>query len=375
MGFAHLFGKEAVLGIDIGSGTVKVLEVEAQGSGWRVVNAAVEQMPPGSCRDGVIVNIEDVAHTVRNAVKASGTRATQGITAISGSQVIVRQVQFPKMPEAALRKSIKYEASKFISAPMEESVVEFEILGDAEEPGLMNVMLVAAPRDMVESRVQVLEMAGIEPIAVDVESFALIRALINFRPGVPGLEKTVALIDIGGTHTDVNIVSKGNFALTRNIPIAGDSFTNSIRSVFNVSLEEANKLKREMVVPNDLNLSQLDSDNRLWRAVHPIMEELLREIRRSINYYHSQLPEGTEGAQISRILLCGGSALIPGIDRYFSNSLGIPAEVADVFSGSLVSQGELLPDFASQYGPELSVAIGLALKDEEPAVLKKALAA
>ena len=367
-----MFGREAIVGIDIGSSTVKAVEVEQHGAGWRVVNAAMEPMPPGSCRDGVITNVEEVAQTVRSVLKAAECRATEAVTAVSGSQVIVRQVQFPKMTEFALRKSIKFEASKFISAPIEESVVEFEILGDTEDVGQMSVMLVAAPKDMIESRVRVLELAGVDPIAVDVEAFALLRSLVQMRPDCPGYDRAVALVDMGASHTDVNIVCRGEFALTRNIPIAGDSFTNSIRSVFNVAMDEAERMKREMTITGEGSPNPGDGENRLWRAVQPLMEELLREIRRSINFHQSQYPEGSEQAQIERILLSGGSALIQGIGEHFTQKLGIPAEVADVFSDSVVSTGGLSPEFALRYAPMLAVVLGLALKEQRPAQLAKA---
>ena len=180
-------------------------------------------------------------------------KATGAICAISGSQVIVRQVQFPKMPEAVLRKSIKYEASKHISASMEDSAVEFEILGDVPDESQMDVMLVAAPREMVDSRVQVIESAGLDPLSVDVEAFALIRSLVEFSASDEYLHKTVALIDMGASHTDVNIVSRGEFVLTRNIPIAGNSFTNAVKSLVGVSFEEAERLKIEMTADTPLD--------------------------------------------------------------------------------------------------------------------------
>ena len=370
--FSSFLGKRTVVGIDIGSSTVKAVEVEQRGADWHIVNAAVEPMPLGCCRDGVITNIEEVAKSIRSLLRSAGFRATEAITAISGSQVIVRQVQFPKMTEAALRRSVKYEASKFISAPIEESVVEFEIMGDSAEPSQMNVMLVAAPKDMVDSRVLVLEQAGIEPIAVDVEAFALLRSLVKLRPNATGNDKTIALADMGATHTDVNIVSCGEFALTRNIPIAGDSFTNSIRSVFNVNPEEAERMKQEMTVSDSNSAQGGEGENRTWRAVQPLMEELLREIRRSINFYQSQLPEGSENANIERILLCGGSALIPGIGEYFSSRLNIHTEVADLFNESLVKAENLSPEFKSRYGPMLAIVVGLSFKEQSAANLAKA---
>lgn len=176
-----LFGKETVVGIDIGSSCIKAVQIEPTAHGWELVNAAVMPTRPEAIKECVIFNVADVAADIKTMLKNAGIKANGAICAISGPQVIVRQVQFPKMPEAMLRKSVKYEASKHISSSMEDSVVEFQILGDVPDSNMMNVMLVAAPRDVVFSRVSALEAAGLEPVVVDVEAFSIIRSFIEFN--------------------------------------------------------------------------------------------------------------------------------------------------------------------------------------------------
>ena len=361
---SSLFGKETTVGIDIGSSCIKAVEIEPTSHGWELANAAVVPTPREAIKDGVIVNILDVSQEIRSMLKDAGIKATGAICAISGSQVIVRQVQFPKMPESTLRKSIKFEASKYISASMEDSIVEFEILGDAEEPGQMNVMLVAAPRDLVGSRTNVLESAGLEPLVIDIEAFALIRSLVEFSASDEYLHRTVALIDMGASHTDVNIVTKGQFALTRNIPIAGDSFTNAIKSLTGGTYEEAEKVKFEMT--NGCSLDQIcvsNEENRTWRVVQPLFDELIREIRRSIHFYQSQFPEDCADAMVSKIILTGGTARMPGMDAYVSSKLNIPAQLVDVFKQSAISAGRVSTEFLKEYSPVLAVGTGLALKE------------
>ena len=225
---------------------------------------------------------------------------------------------------------------------MEDSIVEFEILGDAEEPGNMNVMLVAAPREMIESRVSALETAGLEPLVIDIEAFALIRSLVEFSSTDRYLHQTVALVDMGASHTDVNVISRGEFALTRNIPIAGVSFTNAIRSLAGATFEEAEQMKLEMArgVPLD-QISAAQAENRSWKVVQPLLDEMIREIRRSINYYHSQFPEGNVDSFVSKVVLTGGSARMPGMDAYISAKLNIPTEIACVFKQSAIETGRI----------------------------------
>ncbi|MDO8684938.1 MAG: type IV pilus assembly protein PilM [Armatimonadota bacterium] len=365
MGLFQLFGKETVVGIDIGSSCIKAVEIEPYGSGWRLANAGIQATPPESCRDGVITNTLDVAQAVKTLLRCANMRAQGAIAAISGSQVIVRQVKFPKMTEASLRKSIRFEASKYVSASMEDSVVEFQILDNAQADDQMNVMLVAAPRDMIESRVAVLEMAGLEPISIDVEAFALIRSLAERSLDSEFLKGSVALIDMGASHTDVNIVCDGDFALTRNVPIAGDSLTSAIKSLTAFSFEDSERLKFEMTLQDSVDqLSSQETENKCWRVVQPLLDELLREIRRSMHYYQSQFPEGAEQAVIKRIILSGGGSRMPGMPAYVSSKLNIPVEIADVFGNSLISPGRFTPDFIDEYGPALAIAAGLALKED-----------
>jgi len=359
-----LFGRESTAGIDIGSNCIKAVEIVPTAKGWELANAAVTPCPRDAIKDGVIVNVVEVSHAIRAMLKDAGIKATGAACGISGSQVIVRQVQFPKMSETVLRKSIKYEASKYISSSMEDSVVEFEIIGDADDSAQMNVWLVAAPREMIESRVRCLESAGLEPLVVDVEAFSLIRSLVEFSSSDRFLQQTVALVDLGASHTDVNVVSRGEFALTRNIPIAGDSFTNAIKGLTGATFEEAEKMKIEMAAACPLDqLSAGQNDNRNWKVVQPLLDELIRELRRSINYYHQQFPEGNVDALVSKIVLTGGSARMPGMDAYISAKLNIDAELADVFGQTAIETVGVPREFLREHGPVLPVGTGLALKE------------
>jgi type IV pilus assembly protein PilM len=372
---SSFFSKEVTVGIDIGSSWIKAVEIEPTPHGWTLVNAAVAPTPKEAIKDGCIINIVDVSQEIRNMLRDAGMKPTGAVCAISGSQVIVRQVQFPKMAEALLRKSIKYEAGKFISSSMEDSIVEFQILGEAEDPAQMNVMLVAAPKDMIDSRVAVLESAGLEPLVIDIESFAVIRALVEFNATDEYLNSTIALIDVGASHTDVDIVSKGEFALTRNIPIAGDSFTNSIRSLLGGSFEDAEQAKRDMTAQLPIDrLNAADTENKCWRVVQPLLDELIREIRRSIHFYQSQFPEGSVDAQVSKIVLTGGTARMPGLSSYISGRLDIPAQVASVFDQTAIKTGSVAQQFIDEHGPVLAVSTGLALKELIPETTSKAVA-
>ena len=384
LGLAQFFGKETVAGVDIGSRWIKVVLAEAGGAGrWRISKAALAPTPPDAVRDGVVVETEAVGQAIRELMKASSIEATGAAAAISGASVIVRHVKMPKMAESLLRKSVRFEAAKYISSSVEDSLIEFEITGPVPgEDDKMGVMLVAAPQDMVESRLAALAAAGLAPVAIDIEVFAIQRALLDLSATRPGEGTTLALLDIGAASTDVNIVTDGRFALTRNIDYAGDHFTKALQALYPQSdraqLEQIKtRVDMEALLAPDADLEA----QSLARAVQPIMDELLREVRRSINYYQSQLMDATNsnlpagvtaetgGGTVSKIVVTGGSARMGGLEAYMAARLGLPVEAWNVCDNPAFDLTALAPSFIAENAALLTAGIGLALKEltEAPA--------
>lgn len=379
LGLGKLFGKETVVGVDIGSRLIKVVQAEpgrTPGT-FRITRAAVGAAPDNAVRDGIVVDRAGVASALRALLGVAGIDATGAIAAISGTSVMVRHVRLPRMEESILRKSIHFEAGKYISSPIDDSLVEFQIAGPLEdEPDKMGVMLVAAPSDMVESRLAALVEAGLEPVAVDVEAFALQRALLDLTATQPARGTTLAVLDMGAVTTDVNIVADGHFALTRTIAIAGDNFTQALKSASPSTDWDELEILKTQVDMSVLLTPEADPEKvALARAVQPVMDELLREVRRSMNYYQSQLgdlaasnlpanlrPDAGGGA-VSRIVLTGGSARIGGLETYMSARLGVAAEVWNVFDNPAFDTLAFSPDFLEENRTVLTVGLGLAVKE------------
>jgi len=366
---SQLFGKDRVIGVDIGSALIKVLELEPDGDKWRVARAVLHPTPPDTVHDGIVTDVQAVSSAVRDTIRGADIHASGAVAAVSGSQVLVRLVELPRMSESVLRKTIRFEAAKYISANVDDSLVEFEVLDRDPGNGQMQVMLVAAARELVASRVAVLENAGLEPLVVDIEAFALMRSLVEHSTDSNLLSQTVALLDMGASHTDLNIVSGGRFVLTRNIPIAGSSLTMAIKSLAGCDEISAEALKKRIRIgpvaqedaePMDENLV------RAIRAIQPLLDELLREIRRSLHYYQSQFPEGTPEATVSRLLLTGGTSRMPGLPEYVSARLNVQADVMNVLTDSGIKEGCLTEEEAKADGPLLAVAAGLALRSLAP---------
>lgn len=365
--FASLFGKESLIGLDIGSSTIKAVQVEPTKMGFRIARAAQQKTPVGSVRDGIVVDRDVVAQAIRQMMKAAGISATGAVMAVSGPTVVVRQIKLPKMPEPALKKSIRYEAGKYISANVDESALAFEILGPVEnEPDQMMVMLVAAPREVVDSRIEAVEKAGLEAVAVDLEAFALQRALVDCNRHKYDDGSLRALVDIGGAHSEVTILSGVNFALTRSIPIAGDTFTESLKNYLRVDAAEAERRKAEadlmFLVTGNGTPDLLEAP----RALQSMLDEMLREIRRSINYYQSQLPEGAALPSLSEIILAGGSSQMRGLAAYVEARLGTQVRVGNAFENPFFEAASEAEPWLREQAGRLGIALGLAVKEFMP---------
>ena len=370
---SQLLGKETVVGVDIGSRLMKVALAESTGPDrWRIAAVGIAPTPSDAVKDGVIVDRAAAASALRELLRSVNLgHATGGVAAVSGAGVIVRHAKLPKLPEAILRKSVKYEAAKHISSSTDDSAVEFEIIGPVPgEADKMNVTLVAVPNEMLNSRLETLEMAGLEPVAVDVEAFGLQRALLEVSPTQPGEGATLAILDIGAATTDVNIVTNGHFALTRNIPIAGDHFTNALKIAQRIEWAQAEELKKTVDM-GSLMTPEADPDAQLLaRAIQPVVDELLREVRRSTNYYHTQVTEGSlnipgedKPGEVSKLVVTGGSALLKGIDAYMAARLGTTVEIWNVFENPSFDTLALVSSFISANHSVLALCVSLAIKE------------
>lgn len=361
---SSLFGKEVVIGLDIGSSMIKAVQVEPTRGGFRIVRAAEQKTPQGAVRDGVIVSRDSVATAIRQMLKAADITANSVALSVSGPSVTVRQIRVPKMTSATLSKSIRYEAGKYISTNADDAALSFEILGACKDDATqMDVMLVGTSRDLVESRVAVAQLAGLEAVAVDIESFTLLRSLVDLSPEDFEDENLRAIVDIGAAHTEVIILSGPDFALTRSIPIAGDTFADALKNQLRIEPSEAELRKRDVDMGALITGEASAESIELSRIIQTTMDELLREIRRSINYFQSQLADEGVTANLSEILLVGGSSQIRNLAAYISARLGIPARLCDPFSSPRLEISPEAEEWLQEQGPSLTIALGLALKE------------
>ena len=197
------FKKKSYVGIDIGHHAIKAVQVDKTSGGWKLGRVGWVRTPADAVKEGVIVDTEAVGAALKQCLREAHITATGANIAVAGGSVVVRTVRIPKMSDATLRKSIKYEAGRYVPSSIEDSYIEFEIIGDVDEMQ-MDVMIVAAPKDVVESRIKACAEAGLEVDIVDVEPFCAYRSLLENEPSSVFAGKTVALVDIGSSTTSMS---------------------------------------------------------------------------------------------------------------------------------------------------------------------------
>lgn len=353
----NLVRKSATVGIDLGHHTIKAVLIERTSQGWKLNQVVSTPTPAGAIKDGVVIDTDAVAEALRTMLNEAKVHATSCNISVSGASVVVRTVRMPKMPEATLRKSIKFEAGRYVPSSVEDSFIEFEILGPVDD-STMEVLIVAAPRDIVESRVHACEAAGLEVEIVDIEPFATYRSLVEADSQTDWSNETFALVDIGAMTTNVSVINKGIFAMTRSIPQGGHTLTEALKNYFKLSDEDAESGKGQLDL-RELLADGVPTENPPLRVLQPHIDDLIREIRRSLNYYQSQQSDGPLVVPVTKILLNGGGARFLGLSEYIESKMGIEAISLGVLDNPRFLASTPEPD---SNGLELAVASGLAMR-------------
>lgn len=366
--FGSLFAKESMVGIDIGTHSIKAIQIEPHRFGWRVTRAGSIATPEGAVQDGLVNDPGGVAIAIGEMLRSANMAPTTAVVSVAGPMVAVRQVRLPKVPDAQLSRLVRYEAAKHLPNSVDDFAIAHELLGPSlDDPRQLEVMLVAAPREAVESRVATLERAGLDIAAVDLEAFSAQRAIVELEAAEYRDQSLRALVDIGASHTEVTLISGNDFVLTRSVPIAGNTFSNALVQQYGLDFKDA-ELRKQRVDMSVLvtGLGSRD-DVELAKIVQVSVDDLLREIRRSIQFFQSQLSETGQAIHLAEILLTGGASQMRGLPEFVAARLGIPSRLVDPMVGSRLLIDAQAEDEVQRHGPSFGIALGLALKESDPA--------
>ena len=357
-------GKGEYVAVDIGAESVKIAVVRAEAHGPVLATAATASVPEGAVQDGAVTDQFEVAAVIRDLLLAQGVSTRDCISAVGGPRVVVRPARFPAMAPGRMKRFVQYEAQRYIPFPSEDSVIECQTLGPvADSESEEEVVLVAAHREVVESHVTTLEMANLEPLIIDAEPFAVMRSVVygNRDPGIA--DKNVIIVRIGSSFTEMILVRRGDFVLSRTISLGGRDFTHAVAQALNVSEEEARQLKEERgaAVPAAEAEKLTEQERRIAQAMFPALEELSKEARRSINYFVTQFSTETATAQVDQVILCGGGARLRELPRYLSEALACPVDLFDPLTYLPIDCSRFDPQYLTVNGPAMVAVLGLAL--------------
>ena len=347
--------KQAMLGLDVSSTAVKLLELSTatgrSGNRYRVESYAVEPLPANAVVEKNIADVDAVGQAIRNVVKRSGSRAKRAAVAVSGSAVITKLITMPaSLSDTEMENQIQLEADQYIPYPLEEVNIDFEILGPSEKnPEMVDVLLAASRSENVDDRVAALEIAGLSAAVVDVEAYAMENIFAEMVDQLPdyGDEQTIAIADIGATITTLNVLHNGHITYTREQNFGGRQLTEEIQRRYGLSHEEAGMAKRQGGLP----------DNYVPEVLDPFKEAMAQQVSRSLQFFFSSSAYNS----VDHIILAGGSSSIPGVDELIEEKIGTPTIIANPFANMSVASN-VKPQSLSNDAPSLMIACGLALR-------------
>ncbi|MEY3807859.1 MAG: hypothetical protein RI893_835 [Pseudomonadota bacterium] len=343
--------QSAVLGIDISTAAIKLLELSKAGARYRVESYAVTPLPQDAVIDKNIANIDVIADTIKIALKQSGSKLKQAAVAVTGSSVMTKVIpMLASLTDDEMEEQIMVEADQYVPYSLDEVNFDFEVLGENESnPEMVNVLLAASRKDIIEDRVEALAKAGLKTKIVDVEAFAMENAFTLLIDQLPeGIEnQTVAIVDIGATMTVLNILSNCRTVYTREQSFGGKQLTEEIQRRYGLTYEEACFAKKLGGLPDNYTVDVLD----------PFKRAMVQQIQRSIQFFVSS----TANRRINSLILAGGCASIPGIDKLAQQAIGVPVVIANPFINMSLAQ-KIKPQALSNDASAMVIACGLALR-------------
>ncbi|WP_433738289.1 pilus assembly protein PilM [Pseudomonas putida] len=347
-----LFKKKAnaLLGIDISSTSVKLLELSRQGDRYRVEAYAVEPLPANAVIEKNIAELEGVGLALSRVLIKAKTNLKNVAVAVAGSAVITKTIEMDAgLSDDEMESQLKVEADQYIPYPLDEVSIDFEVQGaSARNPERVNVLLAACRKENVEVREAALALAGLTARVVDVEAYALERSFgLLGNHWIASRERLVAVVDIGATMTTLSVLLGGRIIYTREQLFGGRQLTEEIQRRYGLTVEQAGLAKKQGGLPADY----------ASEVLQPFREALVQQVSRSLQFFFAS----GQYHSVDHILLAGGTASVPGLDRLIEQQLGTPTHVANPFSDMTLSNKVNATALASD-APALMIACGLALR-------------
>jgi type IV pilus assembly protein PilM len=350
-----LFGKKkSVAGLDVGSSSVKIVELEGKMNSLSLVGLGFENLPDNTIVDGQIMELNTVSDVIQNICSTHQIKSQQVVTGVSGHSVIVKNIVLPPMSRDELEESIDWHAEEHIPYDLADVSLDYHVTAETAES--TQVLIAACKRERLDNLKQAVQFAGKQPVVIDVDTFALQNCYeINYQPTDA---ETVALLNIGASTMNVNIVRGNRSLFTRDITMGGSQFTDVLQRSLGLSYQQAEAVKRGVT-----DVTQDVDEKAIEPLMDNVMEMVAMEIQKTFDFYRATAEDG--GVQVNKILISGGGSKLAGLPEELSSRLEVSVEVLDPFRQIKVDTRKFDPDYLSEIMPEMAVAVGLALRGVE----------
>jgi type IV pilus assembly protein PilM len=341
---------KSMVGVDIGSSSVKAVELQGKNGDFQLVSLGYESLEPDSVVDGQIMELNAVSNAISSIFNEHKIKTTRVAAGVNGHSVIVKNIVLPQMTEDELQESFAWHAEEHIPFDISDVNLDYHVTNRSDDA--IHVLLAACKRDKVANLKQAIQLAGKQPTVVDVDAFALQNCYeLNYDPQ-PG--HVVALLNIGASTTNINILNGVRSVFTRDATFGGNQYTSLLQKEMGLTFDQAEAVKRGMPVPEGIE----------QRDIAPILDTvsdiLALEIQKTMDFYRATVEEGESA--VEKILVSGGGSKLKGLVEFLSKRFEVPVEMFDPFRKIKVDSRGFDPEYMREIVPEMAIAVGLALR-------------
>src|SRR6185436_4350122 len=347
--------KKNLVGLDIGSSSVKAVELQKKGNNLHLVNLGFENLQADTIVDGQIMELNNVSNVITSIFNEHQIKTSRIAAGVSGHSVIVKNIVLPQMSEDELQESFSWHAEEHIPFDISDVNLDYQVTSSSADA--LNVLMAACKSDKIANMKQAIQLAGKQPVVIDVDTFALKNCYeLNY---LPKDGEVVALLNIGSSTMNMNVLNGTRSVFARDASVGGSQYTSLLQKELGLTFEQAEGVKRRMPLPEGIEP----------RPIQPIIETvsdiLALEIRKTMDFYRATADESEESIQ--KILVAGGSSKLPGLPEYLAKRFEIPVELFNPFKQIQVDDRKFDPDYMKEIVPEMAIAVGLALRGVEAA--------
>jgi len=351
--FKKAAGKKNLVGLDIGSSAVKAVELARKGPALQLLNLGFENLQTDTIVDGQIMELNNVSNVIAHIFSEHQIRTTRVAAGVSGHSVIVKNIVLPHMSDEELQESFSWHAEEHIPFDIGDVNLDYELTSRSSES--LHVLMAACKSDKINNVKQAIQLAGKQPVVIDIDAFALQNCYeVNYQPRQGEI---VALLNVGAATMNINILNGTRSIFARDASVGGSQYTGLLQKELGISFEQAESVKRGMTLPEGVEPKPIQP------IIETVSENLALEVKKTFDFYRTTAQESE--VTIQKILLAGGGSKLPGLPEFLAERFDIPVEVFDPFRQIEVDATKFDPDYMREIVPEMAVAVGLALRGVE----------